>query len=106
MQRALWRPRRRGQSRCPWQISPGEGLGLVEDEEGMDRRKKESSFYPLQLYFKDESAVSWDTVGDPLGPVCQVGGDDDESVTGFLHSQHSFLPALVPMAAGDRKTRT
>lgn len=63
-----------------------------------DRRK--GSVYPLKLHFKDESAAGRDTVGDPLRPVCEVGGDDDESVTRFLHSQHSFLPALVPTTAG------
>lgn len=56
-----------------------------------DRRKG----YPLKLHFKDEGAVGRDTVGDPLGSVCEVGGDDDESVARLLHSQHSFLPALV-----------
>lgn len=66
--------------------------------------RRKGSGYPLKLHFKDERAVGRDTVGDPLGPVREVGGDDDESVARFLHSQHSFLPALVPTTAGHNDT--
>lgn len=61
--------------------------------------------YPLQLHFKDESAVGWDAVGDSLGPVGELGWDDDEPVARFLHSQHSLLPALLPNTDGQIETQ-
>lgn len=67
------------------------------------KKRQGGGVYPLKLHFKDESAVGWDAAGDSLGPVGEGGWDDEESLTGFLHSQHSFLPALLPKADGRRK---